>query len=48
MPMRAADCHCDTILLTFQEATFALKTNDPAGFNLIDVFAWYDTIHELL
>jgi hypothetical protein len=23
-----------------QEATFALKTNDPAGFNLIDVFAW--------
>ena len=23
-----------------QEATFAIKTNDPAGFNLIDVFAW--------
>lgn len=23
-----------------QEASFALNTNDPAGFNLIDVFAW--------
>ncbi len=23
-----------------QEATFALNTKDPAGFNLIDVFAW--------
>ena len=28
-----------------QEATFALKTNDPAGFNLIDVFAWYALPH---
>ena len=24
-----------------QEATFALKTNDPAGFNIVDVFAWW-------
>ena len=31
----------DGILGTGQEATFALKTNDPSGFNLIDVFAWY-------
>ncbi len=23
-----------------QEASFALKTNDPAGFNIVDVFAW--------
>ena len=24
-----------------QEASFALKTNDPAGFNIVDVFAWW-------
>lgn len=23
-----------------QEASFALKTNDPAGFNIVDVLAW--------
>ena len=23
-----------------QEASFVLKTNDPSGFNLIDVLAW--------
>jgi len=28
-----------------QEASFALKTNDPAGFNIIDVFAWYISEH---
>jgi photosystem I subunit V len=26
--------------LSSQEATFALKTNDPAGFNIVDVLAW--------
>jgi hypothetical protein len=26
--------------LVHQEASFALKTNDPAGFNLVDVMAW--------
>ncbi len=30
-----------------QEASFALNTNDPAGFNLIDVFAWGAIGHAL-
>ena len=30
-----------------QEASFVLNTNDPAGFNLIDVFAWGAIGHAL-
>ncbi|CAL8469380.1 g8921 [Coccomyxa elongata] len=30
-----------------EEASFALKTNDPAGFNLVDVFAWGAIGHAL-
>jgi len=30
-----------------QEASFAMNTNDPAGFNLIDVFAWGAIGHAL-
>ncbi|KAK9908332.1 hypothetical protein WJX75_006229 [Coccomyxa subellipsoidea] len=30
-----------------EEASFALKTNDPAGFNLVDVMAWGAIGHAL-
>ncbi|CAK0784166.1 hypothetical protein CVIRNUC_007369 [Coccomyxa viridis] len=30
-----------------EEASFALKTNDPAGFNIVDVFAWGAIGHAL-
>ncbi|KAK9803583.1 hypothetical protein WJX72_002138 [[Myrmecia] bisecta] len=40
LPVQNGDTYPEAGDRLAQEASFALKTNDPAGFNIIDVMAW--------
>ena len=46
-PQQNGKTHAEAGDLRAQEATFILSTNDPAGFNIIDVFAWGALGHAL-
>ena len=47
LPVQNGDTHAAAGDVRSQEATFITATNDPAGFNLIDVFAWGSLGHML-
>ena len=40
MPKQNGVTHLAAGDIRSEEAAFILKTNDPAGFTLVDVFAW--------
>jgi len=47
LPVQNGETNYDAGDRLAEEASFALKTNDPAGFNIIDVFAWGAIGHAL-
>eukprot|EP00884_Botryococcus_braunii_P003870 jgi/Botrbrau1/13484/Bobra.0082s0080.1 len=40
LPLQNGITHAEAGDRLAEEASFALKTNDPAGFNIVDVLAW--------